>query len=65
VWAWHGDADDVVPVSRSRVMIEAIRAAGGSPRYTELAGVGHDSWTPAYHSRELLDWTFSQRKTAE
>lgn len=62
VWAWHGDADDVVPVSRSRSMIEAIRRAGGSPRYTELSGVGHDSWTPAYTSRELLDWMFAQRR---
>jgi predicted peptidase len=62
VWAWHGDADDVVPVSRSRVMIDAIRAAGGAPRYTELADVGHDSWTPAYTSGELLDWMFAQRK---
>lgn len=62
VWAWHGDADDVVPVSRSRTMIDAIRRAGGAPRYTELAGVGHDSWTPAYTSAELLDWIFSQRK---
>ena len=48
VWAWHGDADDVVPVRKSRTMIDAIRRAGGEPRYTELAGVGHDSWTPAY-----------------
>jgi predicted peptidase len=62
VWAWHGDADDVVPVDRSRTMIEAIRRAGGSPRYTELAGVGHDSWTPAYNSAELLAWMFAQRK---
>jgi predicted peptidase len=62
VWAWHGDADDVVPVNRSRTMIDAIRRAGGSPRYTELPGVGHDSWTPAYTSGELLDWLFAQRK---
>ena len=62
VWAWHGDADVVVPVSRSRTMIEAIRRAGGSPRYTELADVGHDSWTPAYTSRVVLDWMFAQRR---
>ena len=64
VWAWHGDADDVVPVARSRRMIEAIRAAGGEPRYSELAGVGHDSWTPAYTSADgLLPWMFAQRKS--
>lgn len=63
VWAWHGDADDVVPVARSRRMIEAIRAAGGEPKYSELAGVGHDSWTPAYTSADgLLPWMFAQRK---
>ncbi len=63
VWAWHGDADDVVPVTRSRRMIEAIRQAGGAPRYTELPGVGHDSWTPAYQSPEgVLPWMFAQRK---
>lgn len=63
VWAWHGDADDVVPVGRSRRMIEAIRAAGGEPRYTELAGVGHDSWTPAYtDSQGVIPWMFAQRK---
>ena len=39
------------PSARSRRMIEAIRRAGGDPRYTELAGVGHDSWTPAYTDR--------------
>ncbi len=63
VWAWHGDADDVVPVTRSRRMIQAIRQAGGEPKYSELATVGHDSWTPAYTDPQgLLPWMFAQRK---
>ncbi len=63
VWAWHGDADDVVPVQKSRSMIEAIRRAGGEPEYTELAGVGHDSWTPAYTRADgVLPWMFAQRR---
>jgi predicted peptidase len=63
VWAWHGEDDDVVPVTRTRRMIEAIRAAGGQPRYSELEGVGHDSWTPAYTRVDgLLPWMFAQRK---
>ncbi len=65
VWAWHGAADEVVPVSKSRTMIEAIRQAGGSPQYTELPGVGHDSWTPAYTNPDgLLPWLFAQQKDA-
>jgi predicted peptidase len=63
VWAWHGADDDVVPAAKSRRMIEAIRAAGGEPRYTELPGVGHDAWTPAYcDPNGVLPWMFSQRK---
>lgn len=61
VWAVHGDADTVVPVVRSRKMVAALKAAGGSPVYVELKGVGHNSWTPAYNDAEgLLPWLFEQ-----
>ena len=63
IWAWHGDADTAVPVERSRRMIDAIKKAGGKPRYTELPGVGHDSWTPAYTRTDgVVPWLFEQAK---
>lgn len=62
IWCFHGDADEVVPVERSRTMIAAVRAAGGDPKYSELPGVGHDSWTPAYRDPAVLAWLFLQRK---
>jgi hypothetical protein len=44
-------------------MIDAIRQAGGEPKYTELKGVGHDSWTPAYTDPQgVVPWMFAQRK---
>lgn len=61
IWCFHGADDTVVVPERSRRMIAAVKAAGGSPRYTEFAGVGHDSWTPAYRDPAVLDWLFSQR----
>ena len=62
VWAFHGDADNVVKVRRSREMIDALRAAGGRPVYTEYEGVGHDSWTQAYADPEgVISWMFEQR----
>ncbi|MGE3172421.1 MAG: PHB depolymerase family esterase [Planctomycetota bacterium] len=61
-WIWHGDQDRAVPVQRSRAMAAAIRAAGGDVRYTELAGVGHDSWRQAYGDDGALDWLFAQRR---
>ncbi len=38
IWAFHGDADPLVPVERPRDMIAAIKKAGGEPKYTEYRG---------------------------
>lgn len=62
LWAFHGDADQAVPVGRSRTMIDAIRQAGGEPKYTEYPKLGHHSWVPAYSDKSgLLDWLFEQK----
>ncbi len=62
IWAFHGARDESVPVRRSRNMVEAIRKAGGQPRYTEYPDVAHASWVPAYKDPELLRWLFAQKK---
>lgn len=61
IWAFHGDADKVVKPQLSRNMIKAVEKAGGKPKYTEYAGVGHDSWTATYADPEFLTWLFSQK----
>jgi predicted peptidase len=65
IWAFHGDKDDAVKVRRSRDMIAAIKAAGGSPKYTEYKDVGHDSWTTTYKDPELYKWLFAQKRAAK
>ena len=62
VWAFHGDIDKVVPVSRSRNMINAIKKKGGQPKYTEYKNVGHGSWIKAYKEENLLNWLFEKKK---
>lgn len=62
IWAFHGDADNVVKPDLSRSMIEAIKKTGGKPKYTEYPGVGHDSWTRTYRNPEVIDWLFEQKK---
>ncbi|HSI35877.1 MAG TPA: alpha/beta fold hydrolase [Tepidisphaeraceae bacterium] len=59
VWTFHGGEDAQVPVARTRKMVEAIKAAGGDVKYTEMAGQGHGIdgkvWT-----REVLGWMFGR-----
>jgi predicted peptidase len=62
IWAFHGEKDDVIPVSYSRDMIAAIRKAGGTPKYTEYKDADHNVWTPAFKEPGLVDWLFSQHK---
>jgi poly(3-hydroxybutyrate) depolymerase len=61
LWAFHGTIDPAVPVSGSRDMIAAMRAAGGHPLYTEYPNGMHDIWFMAYNTPELLPWMNSQR----
>jgi len=65
IWVFHGDADGVVDVNRSREMVAALEEAGGHPLYTEYPGVGHGSWGPAYNDPNLWEWMFSQQKRSE
>jgi len=62
VWAFHGAADETVPVSGSREAIAALRNAGGKPKYTEYPGVGHNVWEKAFAEPGLLPWLFKQKR---
>lgn len=62
IWAFHGDADDVVPVERSREMVDAIKAAGGNAKLTVYPDVGHDSYTRTYANPKLYEWFLKNQR---
>ncbi|MGD7651876.1 MAG: GDSL-type esterase/lipase family protein [Verrucomicrobiales bacterium] len=65
IWAFHGDADPVVPFSGSVEMNEAIRKAGGNQMtFTPYRGVKHDSYRLAWRHPGLVEWLFQQKKPA-
>jgi predicted esterase len=61
IWAFHGEKDRSVPVNLSRDMVDALRKAGGNPRYTEFTGAGHNIWELVKATPDLLPWMFEQR----
>jgi predicted peptidase len=60
VWIFHGADDDIVPVTESQRMNEAMKQVGAEVRYTEYPGVGHASWGRAYDEPKLFPWLFSK-----
>lgn len=66
VWAFHGDKDDVVPMSRSVDMVNAINACNPAPnplaKLTIYNGIAHNSWDNAYrtdnnlHTPNVYQW---------
>jgi hypothetical protein len=63
IWAFHGDADDVVAAAGSSEPIRNLSACPQPRRDAELtvyAGVDHDSWTRTYFvlrdGPDIYDW---------
>lgn len=64
IHVFHGALDDIIPVSESREIVEALRALGSDVRYTEYPRLRHNSWDRAYGEPELMPWMLAQRASA-
>jgi predicted peptidase len=62
IWVFHGAKDPTVPLKRSEEMVEAIKAAGGHPKFTVYPDAGHDSWTATYENPEIYTWLLAQKR---
>ncbi|GIX07817.1 MAG: hypothetical protein KatS3mg115_2220 [Candidatus Poribacteria bacterium] len=64
IWVFHGAKDNVVPLSESERMVEALKALGANVRLTVYPDAGHDSWTVTYDNPELYSWFLQHRRSA-
>ncbi len=62
VWAFHGEADDVVPFAETVKLTDALKRQGGNVRFTRYPGVGHNSWNQAYAEPDLYPWLLQQTR---
>lgn len=63
LWITHGDQDGAVNIGQSIVMVDALKAAGASPRFDKIVGGGHDVWTNVYNRDDFWAWLLSQKRT--
>ena len=64
LWVFHGAFDVFWPAEKARLFVDAIRAAGGSPIYTEFPDLGHGIREIVYEddNAELYGWLFDQQR---
>jgi predicted peptidase len=62
VRAYHGAADDVVPLAAQKACVDALRACGGAAELIVFPGVGHDAWNPAYADPALVPWLMARKR---
>jgi predicted peptidase len=67
LWVFHGSLDTFWPAEKARLLVDAIRAVGGSPLYTEFPDRGHGIRMHVYEdvNDELYAWMFSQQLIPE
>lgn len=58
--AYHGDKDDLVPLSATMEMVDKLIACGGHPECYILHNVAHNSWDFAYYHTDLVEWLASK-----
>jgi len=61
-WVFHGADDAVVNVKYSRQMVEKLKSIGVNVKYSEYAGVNHNSWDNAFSEPDYLSWMFSNSR---
>ena len=62
VWVFHGAKDPTVNVSLSRLMVEALKEAGGEPKYTEYPDGDHGIADQVLKDEDVHEWLFAQSR---
>ena len=60
-WVFHGEKDNVVPISQSEKMVDALKAIGGNVKFTRYPNAKHDSWSATYRNPKLYEWLLEHK----
>lgn len=62
-WVHHGERDDIIPISASKEMVDALnKARADEVKFSRYAEAAHDSWTKAYNNIEVWRWVLGHRR---
>ncbi|KAF2203890.1 alpha/beta-hydrolase [Delitschia confertaspora ATCC 74209] len=62
-WVHHGERDDIIPLSASRKMVDALKKLNADEvKFTTYPDMAHDSWTVAYDNIEVWRWVLEKKR---
>lgn len=63
IWVFHGAKDQIVPISFSETIVEALKNCRAEKiKFTIYPDAAHDSWTETYNNPEFYDWLLSNKR---
>ncbi len=62
MWAFHGEKDDIIPLSNAQSVINTLIRCGGNPKFTTYPDLYHDCWTRTYDNPAIYDWLLTNKK---
>lgn len=62
IWVFHGFEDEVIDISKSQEMVDALAELDNKVQFTVYPEAKHDSWTETYNNPKFYEWMFSQKR---
>jgi predicted peptidase len=61
VWTFHGEADDMVPISETEGLVRTLTACKGNVKFTRIPNQGHGIQY-LYLNNDIYEWLLTKRK---
>lgn len=61
-WVFQGEDDLSITLNEAEHMVDALRKAGATVKFSRYPGVAHESWHRAFAEPTFCQWVFSNHK---
>jgi predicted peptidase len=62
IWTFHGEEDDIVPITGSKKMVDALRAMEKDISFTTFPGLKHNIMNETYENPDLYKWMLRHKR---
>ncbi len=62
IWAFHGTADDKIPIKETERIVDALEKCGSNVKFTQIENEGHYIQYLYETNPEIYNWMLQQRK---